>query len=293
AAWIDRAAPWLVGLAFLLIYARTTAPSIVELFDDTLEFQVVLPTFGIAHPTGYPLFTLAGGAWSRLLPVGNWAWRTNLFSAVCAAAAVAILFVLTRRLVGRDAGGRANWSGLAAALIFGLGPVRWMQATVAEGYALHNLLAVSTLLVAVGLPELSGRTFDRRMALLWLLVGLGMAHHRTTVLLLPGLAIYLLWSIPGVWRPRPVWLLWLGALLAPLLLYLYIPLRAGAGVMDLNGSYVNTWTGFWDHVLARRYTSFFADNELSRTYDAAGWLMLWVAQAGWLGVLLAVLGLGN
>lgn len=293
AAWIDRAAPWLVGLAFLLIYARTTAPSIVELFDDTLEFQVVLPTFGIAHPTGYPLFTLAGGAWSRLLPVGNWAWRTNLFSAVCAAAAVAILFVLTLRLVGRDAGGRANWSGLAAALIFGLGPVWWMQATVAEVYALHNLLAVAILLVAVGLPTSSGHTFDRRMALLWLLVGLGMAHHRTTVLLLPGLAIYLLWSIPGVWRPRPVWLLWLGALLAPLLLYLYIPLRAGAGVTDLNGSYVNTWTGFWDHVLARRYTSFFADNELSRTYDAAGWLMLWVAQAGWLGVLLAVLGLGN
>ena len=292
-AWIDRVAPWLVGLAFLLLYARTAAPSIVELFDDTLEFQVVLPTFGIAHPTGYPLFTLAGGVWSRLLPVGNWAWRTNLFSAVCAAAAVAMLFALTRRLVGSDAGQRASWGGLAAALIFGLGPVWWMQATVAEVYALHNLLAVAILLMAVDLPASSGRALDRRMTLLWLLVGLGLAHHRTTVLLLPGLAFYLLWSIPGVWRPRMVWLLWLGALLAPLLLYAYIPLRAAAGVMDLNGSYVNTWAGFWDHVLARRYTSFFAANELSRGYDAAGWLMLWVAQAGWLGTLLAVIGLGN
>ena len=113
------------------------------------------------------------------------------------------------------------------------------------------------------------------------------------MLLLPGLAFYLLWSIPGVWRPRMVWLLWLGALLAPLLLYAYIPLRAAAGVMDLNDSYVDTWAGFWDHVLARRYTSFFAANELSRGYDAAGWLMLWVAQAGWLGALLAVIGLGN
>lgn len=291
--WFGRAMPWLVGVAFLALYVMTAAPSIVELFDDTLEFQLVLPTFGIAHPTGYPLYTMAGGLWSRLLPVGNWAWRTNLFSALCAAATVALLFALTRRLIGEDAGQRANWAGLAAAFSFGLGPVWWQQATVAEVYALHNLLAAAILLTAVGLPGQQGRAFDRRMALLWLLVGLGLAHHRTAVLLLPGLAIYLLWSVPGVWRPRPMWLLWMGALLAPLLLYAYIPLRATAGMADLNGSYVNTWVGFWDHVLARRYTSFFADNALSRRYDASGWLAVWIAQAGWVGGLLAMLGLGN
>ena len=49
--------------------------------------------------------------------------------------------------------------------------------------------------------------------------GLGLTHHRTTVLLLPGLAVFLLWSVPGVWRPRPIWLAWLAALLSPLLLY--------------------------------------------------------------------------
>ena len=192
-------APWLVGLAFLLLYARTAAPSIVELFDDTLEFQMVLPTFGIAHPTGYPLFTLAGGAWSRLLPVGNWAWRTNLFSAVCAAAAVAILFVLTRRLVGRDAGGRANWSGLAAALIFGLGPVWWMQATVAEVYALHNLLAVAILLVAVGLPE-SSRTHIRPAhgaAVAAGRPGSGTPSHHGAAAAWPG-------NLPAVEHPRRV-----------------------------------------------------------------------------------------
>ena len=291
--WIDRIAPWLAGLAFLLLYARTAAPSIVELFDDTLEFQLVLPTFGIAHPTGYPLYTLAGGIWSRLLPAGNWAWRTNLFSALCAAATVAILFALARRLAGRHNDRRANWGGLAAAILFGLGPVWWQQATVAEVYALHNLLVAAILLVAVSLPDRSGRTFDQHMLLLWLLVGLGLAHHRTTVLLLPGLAIYLLWSIPGLWRPRLVWLLWLSALLAPLLLYLYIPLRAAGGMGDLNGSYVNTWAGFWDHVLARRYTSFFTANELSRLYGTADWLTLWIAQTGWLGGLLTVIGLGN
>lgn len=289
---MERGAPWLVWGVFLLLYASTTAPSIVALFDDTLEFQLVLPTFGIAHPTGYPLYTLLGGVWSRLLPVGNWAWRVNLFSALAAATTVALIFVLARRLTPDPRGHGDNWAGLAAAVAFGFGPVWWAQATVAEVYALHNLLVATLLVAAVSLPPVHTRAFDRRIALLAALVGLGLAHHRTAVLLLPGLALYLLWRAPAIVRPRRVWLVWLAALLAPLLLYAYLPLRAGQGVADLNGSFANTWAGFWDHVLARRYTAFFAANELTHSYDAPGWLRLWLAQTGWLGVVLSVLGLG-
>jgi hypothetical protein len=291
-AWAESGAPWLVWGVFLLLYGSTTAPSIVALFDDTLEFQLVLPTFGIAHPTGYPLYTLLGGVWSRLLPFGNWAWRANLLSALAAATTVALIFVLARRLTPDSRGRGDNWAGLAAAAAFGFGPVWWLQATVAEVYALHNLLVAALLVVAVGLPPMHTAAFDRRIALLAALVGLGLAHHRTTVLLLPGLALYLLWIAPAIVRPRPIWLAWLAALSAPLLLYAYLPLRAGQGVADLNGSFANTWAGFWDHVLARRYGAFFAANELTRSYDATGWLRLWLAQTGWLGALLSALGLG-
>ena len=288
-----RLLPWLVGLAFLLLYAATAAPSIVTLFDDSLEFQLVLPTFAIAHPTGYPLFTLLGGLWSRVLfPVGNWAWRANLFSALAAATTVALVFVLTGRLLADVVDRRsAAWAGLAAAITFGLGPVWWAQATIAEVYALHNLLVCAILVTAVGIEHARGRAFDRRLALLWLLVGVGLAHHRTIVLVLPGLAIYLLWSVTTIWRPRRIWWLWLAALAAPLLIYLYLPLRAGMGARDLHGSYVNTWTGFWDHVLARAYTSFFAASPLAVDRTPGDWLQLGLAQLGWMGALLALIGL--
>ena len=95
---VKRFGPALVGGLFLLLYTLTAGPSIVELFDDTLEFQLVVPTFGIAHPTGYPLYVITGGLFTRLLPMGNWAWRVNLFSALCAATAVVLLFLLARRL---------------------------------------------------------------------------------------------------------------------------------------------------------------------------------------------------
>lgn len=289
--------PWAIFTVFLLLYAGTAAPSILELFDDTLEFQFVLPTFGIAHPTGYPLYTLVGGIWSNLFPFGNWAWRVNLFSAVTAAATVALLFTLARRLAIGDKGTQdrhcdGTWAGLVAAAAFGLGPVWWQQATVAEVYALHNLLVVAILLLTVDLPSTTRAGQDWRMMLILALIGLGLTHHRTTVLLLPGLAIYLVWTAPHLLRPRWVWLLWLAGLIAPLLLYLYIPLRSAQGVADLNGSYVNTWNGFWDHVLARRYTGFFAENELTHSYDAAGWLRLWLEQTGWMGVVLSAFGLG-
>lgn len=287
----QRLLPGMVFIVFLLLYAFTAAPSIVELFDDSLEFQFVLPTFGIAHPTGYPLYTLIGGVWSHLLPFGNWAWRVNIFSAVAAAGAVALVFVLAQRLTVRNEHGDV-WAATAAAIAFGFGEVWWSQAAVAEVYAMHNLLVVAILALAVDLPSTGGQAADRRMASMLALIGLGLAHHRMIVLLLPGLAVYLLWTTPALLRPRRVWLFWLAALLAPLLLYAYIPLRATQGVVDLNGSYVNTWAGFWDHVLARRYTSFFAANELTHSYDALGWFMLWREQMGWVGVGLSMLGFG-
>lgn len=298
-----RAWPWLVGVIFFLLYGFTAAPSIVELFDDSLEFQLVAPTFGIAHPTGYPLYIIIGGIWSRLLlPIGNWAWRMNLFSALAAAITVGLLFQLASRLASTPDRLPNPWAGLGAALAFGLEPIWWQQATVAEVYTLHGLFVVAILLAAIGITnyelrdEEQARFTDRRslsrhMLLLCTLIGLALTHHRTSVLVLPGLLIYMLWSVPGLWRPRRDWWLWLAALALPLLFYLWLPLRASMGIRDLHGSYRNTWSGFWEHVLARGYTGFFANNSLTQPRSTLDWVTLWQQQVGALGLGLGILGL--
>lgn len=281
--WVSGSG-WLVGLAAFLLYGLTAAPGIAALFDDSLEFQTVAPTFAIAHPTGYPLYTLLGGLWSRVIfPIGNWAWRMNLFSALAGAGTIALLYLLAKRLTGGN-----RWSGLVAALAFALSPVWWSQTTVAEVYALHNLFVVALLYTAISLGT---QPSNRQMALLCGLAGLSLTHHRTAVLLLPGLAFYLLWTRPGLRRPQFRWLGWIGAFLLPLLLYLYIPLRSWMGAVDLQGDYVNSWTGFWRHVLASGYTGFFGDNPLAVSRTAGDWLGLIVAQFGWPLLGLAVIGL--
>ncbi|MCB0189161.1 MAG: DUF2723 domain-containing protein, partial [Caldilineaceae bacterium] len=284
-----------LGIAFFLLYALTAAPSIVELYDDTLEFQLVGPTWGIAHPTGYPLYTLLGAIWSRVLfPIGNWAWRMNLFSALAAATTVGLLFLLAQRTVAavdhvKAQSAQRFMPGMIAAIAFGLSPIWWSQATVAEVYALHNLLVVTTLLLALAL--LSTSTSARPTTATLLALGLGLAHHRTIVLLGPGLLV-MLWGQGWLWRPSRQWVRWGLALVAPLLLYLYLPLRAMMGVQDLNGSYVNSWNGFWHHVLAAGYAGFFTQNELTRQLMLVDWLDLWLAQYGALGLGLGLLGMG-
>jgi hypothetical protein len=166
---------WLVGIMAFALYAYTAAPGIVTFFDDTLEFQTVAPTFGIAHPTGYPLYTILGGLWTRLLPFGTWAGRLNLFSALCAAIAVALVAVVAARLTPDRKGAPNIAAGIAAAIIYALGPVWWSQATVAEVYALHGLFVAAILTTTIGINKtLAGgftREFDRRMTLLLLLFG--------------------------------------------------------------------------------------------------------------------------
>lgn len=273
--WLDAAIAGGIGLASLTLYARTTAPSVVAVFDDSLEFQVVLPTLGIAHPTGYPLYTLLGHLFTRL-PWQEPAYAVNLFSALAAAAAVAFLYLAAHELSGH------RWAAMLAALQFAIIPVWWSQATVAEVYALQGLLQAVALWLALRWSHGRGKP--------WLLggaLGLGLAHHRMTVLLLPALVLW--WAPRMGQRERRAWSAAASAALAPLLLYAYLPLR-GRFVSSLDGAYRNDWAGFWRWVTARDYGVFFADNPLAVARGPRDYYELIAGQVGLAALALALLG---
>src|SRR5438552_18079247 len=73
---------WLIGatltLFWLAIYLITVSPTVN--FIDSGELITALHEPGIVHPPGYPLYTLLGYVASHF-PVGEVAWRVNLFSA--------------------------------------------------------------------------------------------------------------------------------------------------------------------------------------------------------------------
>ena len=257
----------------LTLYLTTLAPSVVTLFDDSLEFQLVTFQLGIAHPTGYPLYTILGKLFTYL-PIGNVAYRVNLMSAVFGAGTVALLYLLILQVVAPREGGRTSifvplWpthlGAVIGAVLFSVGLVFWQQATIAEVYTLNAFFVAILLLLAASLPFASPEQQERRILWLAFLYGLSLTHHRTMLLLLPALVLYLLFYYRSLVFKRRVLILSVMLSLSPLLLYLYLPLRGHIGSLD--GTYENTWAGFWRQVSASGYGLFILDNPFSHERD--------------------------
>src|SRR5438046_9498869 len=94
----SSAARWLLPLAVfglaLAGYWRGLAPGL--LWGDSAEMQILAAIGGVAHPTGYPLFTLVGHVFNAI-GHGEPAARANLVSATFAAATLALLTLFLMR----------------------------------------------------------------------------------------------------------------------------------------------------------------------------------------------------
>ncbi len=280
--WHTKRDALLAALLFvgaLALYWRTLAPSVVFIFDDTLEMQYVVPRLGILHPTGYPLYALLGKLFTLLVPLNDVAFRLNLFSAFCAALAVVFVYLVARQLT------QHRLAALIAALTFAVGDVFWAQAVAAEVYAFQMLLAACLLYLAL---RYSAQITNRRLVILAFAMGLALTHHRLIVLLFPAIAIYLLLINRNLLRDFKTLTRAALAFLLPLSLYLYLPLRASVGSAD--GTYDNTLTGFLAWVLASQYTAFLTENPLHVTREATYYLALFQNQLTLAGLALALIG---
>ncbi len=300
---LDRSDRQLAVLLFALAlagYLRMAAPDVLG--GDPGEFQFAAWRWGLAHPTGYPLYLLAGGLWQRLLtPFGiGPAAALNAFSAVTAAAAVAVCSLVVRRWLAAPPPA-ARVAAVFAAVLLATNPTFWSQSLIAEVYALHTLLVLLILYAAQGLagPGSDGLRLDaRRVAALAFLFGLGLAHHAATLFLAPGLLLYLTLIDRGWWRSARIWAALFAAAL-PLLLYLYIPLRSGPEASPwyhqplgetVLSLYDNTWASFVDFMTGRSISvGFHSLGEAVGGLGLAG--RLWWLHLSWPGLLLAGLGL--
>lgn len=310
------------GLAFAL-YLRTLAPGLLG--GDSGEFQFAAWLGGFTHPTGYPLYLILGWLWTHLLPWADPAWRMNLFSALWGGVAVGLVYLLALRamaaatpqkatsVIKRSAG--AAWQrrliAFGAALTFAVTPTFWSQAVVAEVYTLHAAFIAAILLALLawaeriddtpGRPPIDGMAQARLLAVLY---GASLAHHRTMLLVAPALAFFVFWTMGAVrlrqlLRSNGRALLILAAcFLAPLLLYLYIPLRAphvpyfqmALGPGQVLPFYEPTLAGFLAHISGSTFGSALG---VQAGLGAAltGLALRLRGEFSWVGVALGLMGL--
>lgn len=183
----------IVFLSFILpltLYIRTLAPSM--LYGDSAEFQTIAYTLGIGHPTGYPIYVLLAKLFT-FIPIGEIAYRVNLFSAFCAAFAVAIVYLIIHKLAG------THESAVFGSLSLALTPLFWKHATIAEIYTLSAAWLALILYFVLQWKETKN---PRWIFMAGFFGGLSLGIHSTVTL--SGLAILLYLIIST--RQRVDWL---------------------------------------------------------------------------------------
>jgi Protein O-mannosyl-transferase TMEM260-like len=214
----------LTGLVVFIIYLTTMAPTILQI--DAGELTSVQALAGIAHPTGYPLFTMVGYLFSKIPLPFSTAYQLNILAAIWCSLGV-MLFVSTSKFMldnidkykfvkktvqKNDKRARQKDNNkpvdknkqLPEALIYaasvggglflGLSKTFWFQSTSVEVYSMHIFLIsliIFVLVKAFTLPDETKKfSLKNKWIVLAIVLALGFSNHMTTLLILPGIAYF-------------------------------------------------------------------------------------------------------
>jgi len=288
------------------VYLVTLAPGLT--FIDSGELAAVACTLGIAHPTGYPLFTLMGWLFSHLPVPGEEIFRLNLMAATFCAAGVFIFFQLMVQLFsltaeeptkGEARKARDLLAAGGASLVLAFSETYWAQATAVEVYSLHVLLLSLVLLCFFRAYQASLSSVQDDQARehpegRWLafafLTGLAFTNHMTTILLAPAL-LYLFLSLHGFQVGTARLLVRMAVLfLLGLSLYLYLPLRGNQEPLFNWGDPV-TLDRFLSHLRGKQYSIWIFSSAETASRQFAYFAQNLPGEFALVGVLFAAPGL--
>jgi hypothetical protein len=278
--------PIVIALIALLGYCATLQPGLLG--GDSAEAQFVPYTHSVMHYTGYPLYSVVGYLWSHIVVVGDVAYRMNLLSAVSGAIAVGLLASVGQMI-------SKSWlCGVLSAALLGFSMLFWDWSTKAGVRSMNVAFVAAIFLLAFAWGEnqnLNTPAINRRWLALWLVVGLSLAHHRTTILVLPGIGMYLLLTRVALLRDWRAIVSALLALIPGLAVYLYLP-WSSAHAPVYQPLPVDSVGHFLDLVLARNLGDMVTSIALADVPQRLGWFFDYLLQQyGNVGVIAAIAGL--
>jgi hypothetical protein len=280
----------LTGLTVFIIYLFTLAPSVVEI--DTGELATVQATLGIAHPTGYPLFTLLGHLYYLIPMHMSKIYQLNLLTAVWCSLSV-MIFVITSKLVldnaaeftfkkssgiknkkskdknttvKEDRTGIKKYeipelkkylSAVFGGLALGFSATFWIQATSVEVYSLElflfNLIILFLLKAYLYKDDRSKLKFFNPWMIFAFTLALGFSNHMTTLFLIPA-AAYLYFDKYGFNKVsfQRIGLMFIVFIPTLILFYSYLPIRAAQNPI-LNWGNPVTLANLLRHVKGDQY----------------------------------------
>jgi len=280
----------LTGLFVFLVYLTTLAPSVVEI--DSGELAAVQCTLGIAHPTGYPLFTILGYLFHLIpLPFSK-IYQLNLLTSIWCSLGVGV-FVYTAKLVldnvnsfiphkfiekqrndNKKKKGKQNQpinnlpkveipenkkylGAVLGGLILAFSKTFWFQSTSVEVYSLQIFMFTLILLFLIKAYLYKDDSAKIKINNPWMIfaaiLALGFSNHMTTLFVLPGIA-YLYFDKYKFNKNSLIRISLMLCVFIPvlILLYSYLPIRASQNPV-LDWGNPNNLTRLLRHVEGDQY----------------------------------------
>lgn len=262
----------------LVVYIMTLAPTVS--FIDSGELATVSIKLGVAHPTGYPLFTILGNLFSKL-PFGEPIYRLNLMCAIISSLTVfmfynLLVFLFTDfRYPGTSVSSKTksktknkkepklsglsvNLISLSAAFVLAFSLTFWNAATSIEVYSLHTFFLVSLIylfLMACNSMSEESTSFlhgERYWLAFAFVLGLSFTNHLSTIFLGIG-TLYFYFALNG-FNSKAFKRIALMAIpfVIGLSVYSYLLIRAGNPILSWGNTY--NLSNLYAHVSGKQFS---------------------------------------
>jgi hypothetical protein len=195
----------------LLVYVLTLAPTVT--FWDAGEFIAAAKTLGIPHPPGTPLFVMIAHVWAMLFPVGEYAVRTNLLSALLSAAGAGFFFLIahesirafTTDLEERTARLLRVGGAAAAAMLGAFTFTNWQNSNETEVYAVATFsIAAMSWLAHVWRRYRGTERAPRVLLLIVYLAGVSIGNHLLALLAGPAVIMFMVSTLLSAPAADPI-----------------------------------------------------------------------------------------
>lgn len=228
-----------LGLASFIAYLFTMPPSVYT--GDSGEIATAVYVWGVAHPTGFPIYIILAKLFSYCLPARiamqnvaggqmfEFAYRLNIFSAFVGAATTGVLFSILQKIFTffpfNKGEGRAGdfWPSIAASLSLAFGFTFWNHATTINVYGITALFFSLAIFILLHWIETKQNQY---LHILAAICGLGAGTHLTFLLFFPFALIFLFFKERGLLTFKKTLLFAFIFLAVAALAYGYIPLRS-------------------------------------------------------------------
>jgi len=302
---------YLTSLFIGIIYYFTLAPSVIQI--DSGELAAVQNTLGIAHPTGYPLFTILGYLYIQIPLSSSKIFQLNVLALIWCVLGVYFFLKLAELMIpvfkhqpplnqprkkkkqtqimkATDSPVLLKFFPIfASAWMLAFSKTFWLQSTSIEVYSLHVLL-----IILVSYFSIKAFLIEKDTVSPWITVAIALAfcfsNHMTTILILPGL-IYLFmlkyrFQKP-FWKNAFIMLLVFFPIL--ILIYSYLPIRASQEPVLNWGDPIN-WENFFRHLSGKQYRVWLFSSTAVTTKNLHFFFQNLPLEFAWIGFMLGLFG---